>query len=138
MTVHVPLKICECKTFSAGLLLADDNRYFLYESTSGRRWLTPADCPHRGGPLNFGSFESGRCVLRCPWHRMPWSESVLIKRSVPAVRVSAQWIAVMPDAPAAYDRASRSNGGSAQPGQSSPACAGGAASGSQRPEHCHA
>jgi len=97
MTRQIALKRRDCKEVLAGLLVADDTRYFVYAATSGRRWLVRADCPHRGGPLNFGIVESERCAIRCPWHRILWPERVIINRSVPAVRVCADWRAIVPD-----------------------------------------
>ena len=91
------LKRLECKELLAGLLLIEDVRYFVYTAASGARWLVPADCPHRGGPLNFGTVEPDRHVVRCPWHKMLCSERTLINRSVPAVRVCAQWSAILPE-----------------------------------------
>ncbi len=93
------LKRRRCEQLGDGLMLVGEVRYFLYTATSGGRWLIRADCPHRGGPLNFAEYDPERNALRCPWHKLLLPERVLLARSAPAVRVRGEWTAVVADVP---------------------------------------
>ena len=93
------LKRRRCEQLGDGLMLVGDVRYFLYTATSGGRWLVRADCPHRGGPLNFAEYDPERNALRCPWHKLLLPERAVLARSAPAVRVRSEWTAVVADLP---------------------------------------
>ena len=93
------LKRRRCEQLGDGLMLVGEVRYFLYTATSGGRWLVRADCPHRGGPLNFAEYDPERNALRCPWHKLLLPERALLARSAPAVRVRGEWTAVVADVP---------------------------------------
>ena len=76
-------------------LMVDEEPYFVLET--GDNFLVTKDrCPHRGGPLHLGEWNSRTKSLVCPWHGTCLMEPALNRRSVPAVRTGVNITAMFP------------------------------------------
>ena len=66
--------------------IVEDEPYFLLRTSEERILVTRDKCPHRGGPLHLGLWNSQGPVLACPWHGTCFTEMALSRRAVPSVR----------------------------------------------------
>jgi nitrite reductase (NADH) small subunit len=71
-----------------------DRDYFVL-STMGKQTLLPDRCPHRGGPLHLGTWDSCRNGIICPWHQSFVSLRMLMREAPAAVRTRRQLTVVM-------------------------------------------
>lgn len=78
------------------MLIIGDERYFLVENKKGYRFVVPAICPHRGGPLYMGTMDDGGTCIRCPWHNLNTPINSLTRRALPSVRIGKQWTVRIP------------------------------------------
>lgn len=60
--------------------------YFL-KSSDRQTLLLSAECPHRGGPLQFGKISDNGNSIVCPWHENKFKVCNLANRSLCIVRV---------------------------------------------------
>jgi nitrite reductase (NADH) small subunit len=79
------------------VIVHGDRRYFLLRISKHRTAFVADACPHRGGPLHMGSWDSSCSKVRCPWHRHAWGLEALGSRVLPAIRRGRQWSVVLPD-----------------------------------------
>ncbi len=79
------------------ILIVGDERYFLVENKKGYRFIVPAKCPHRGGPLYMGTVEGSGACIRCPWHNIATPINSLTRRALPSVRIGTQWTVRIPE-----------------------------------------
>lgn len=87
----------------ANLLEVGGQRFFLFRT--GREVLLIADaCPHRGGPLHLGRWDSHADAIHCPWHSRRITLKHLRKDAIPLIFRRDEAVAVFPDDPAAIVR----------------------------------
>lgn len=77
-------------------LKVQEEDYFLLRTSRHKCLVTRAACPHRGGPLNLGKWDSRTGSLTCPWHGMCLTTMALESRSVPTVRAEKTVTAIFP------------------------------------------
>ncbi|ADO74273.1 Rieske 2Fe-2S domain-containing protein [Stigmatella aurantiaca] len=78
-------------------LIAGDERYFLFRSDAQGLLLLKDACPHRGGPLHLGAWETHPAAkLRCPWHGNAIPLRPLERAACPMVLREGQATAVLP------------------------------------------
>jgi nitrite reductase/ring-hydroxylating ferredoxin subunit len=78
------------------VIVHGSHRYFLLQITEDRAAFVSDTCPHRGGPLHMGAWDSSCAKIRCPWHKLSWSPQALGTRMVPAIRRGQRWSLVLP------------------------------------------
>jgi nitrite reductase/ring-hydroxylating ferredoxin subunit len=80
------------------VIVHGSRRYFLLRITENRKAFVADTCPHRGGPLHMGAWDSSCSKIRCPWHKLSWGLKALGARVVPAIRRGQRWSVVLPKA----------------------------------------
>ena len=80
------------------VIVHGDRRYFLLRIGGDRTAFVADACPHRGGPLHMGSWDSSCAKIRCPWHKQSWAIEALLHRVLPAIRQGQHWSVVLPAA----------------------------------------
>lgn len=65
--------------------------------TNCRTILLPAECPHRGGPLQYGEQVDNGDSIICPWHENKLKVCNLAKQSLCIVRVKNELKFVIPE-----------------------------------------
>lgn len=73
-----------------------DSIPFVYASTAFGKFVLPARCPHRGGPLNLARVDAQGYRLVCPWHGRATSALRALRRGLPAVRRGGKVTIVFP------------------------------------------
>lgn len=63
------------------LLVNSDKAYFQL-STDGGIYFLDGHCPHKGGPLQKGTYVVSENTIGCPWHRMSWKVEDLEKTAL--------------------------------------------------------
>ena len=79
------------------LIVCGQDRYFLVSDAEKGSFFAPAQCSHRGGPLNFGKATKKRSCIECPWHKMATPIAALERRSLTAMRCGSNWVVELPD-----------------------------------------
>lgn len=79
-----------------GLIICGDERFFVAEDATGKRFVVSARCSHRGGPLHMGKRDDGRNCIRCPWHNLATPMKALQRRSIASARIGSKWTARLP------------------------------------------
>ena len=79
------------------LIVCGTDRYFLVSDPEKGSFFAPAQCSHRGGPLNFGTPRKKRSCIECPWHKMTTQIAALERRSLTAMRCGSRWLVDVPD-----------------------------------------
>jgi len=66
----------------------NNDRFYAVCKTAHGVTIVDATCPHRGGPLIYGTV-SGTCtdIIICPWHQLKTSQKALCNRTIPAIRI---------------------------------------------------
>ena len=77
-------------------LVVENEPYFVLHVSDAAFLVTRDRCPHRGGPLHLGAWDSQTRSLTCPWHGACLIEPVLARRAVPAVRRGSTITALFP------------------------------------------
>ncbi|NBD08492.1 Rieske 2Fe-2S domain-containing protein [Corallococcus sp. c25j21] len=85
------------------LLEVGGRRFFLLRS-SDELLLVASACPHRGGPLHLGTWDSQAGAIQCPWHSRRITLKHLRKGAIPLVSLRDEVVAVFPDEPGALVR----------------------------------
>ena len=67
----------------------DEERFFIVNLNT-KKYAIPDKCPHRGGPLSLGFRCETTNSIQCPWHDNVFKLTVLIKKAIPAIRVTDQ------------------------------------------------
>ncbi|WP_119343685.1 Rieske 2Fe-2S domain-containing protein [Facilibium subflavum] len=81
------MKIAKIDLDKNNMLIVDDKKYFvLHKPKDNTVKLVPANCPHRGGPLQYGVYNEAERVI-CPWHENKYKPCRLAKNKLPYVRV---------------------------------------------------
>lgn len=76
---------------------AEVNRIpYVYASTELGKFVLPARCPHRGGPLHLATVAPGSHRLICPWHGRASSVTRAAQHGLPAVRRGNEVAIVFP------------------------------------------
>lgn len=74
----------------------DEKLYFL-KLRERQTLALPAECPHRGGPLQYGKQADNGNSIVCPWHENELKVCNLAKRSLCMVRVTDELKFVVPE-----------------------------------------
>ena len=88
--------VVEIDSTEHNYLMVQQEPYFLLRTSPHQCLVTRAACPHRGGPLNLGKWDSRTNSLTCPWHGMCLTKMALESRSVPSVRSDNTITAIFP------------------------------------------
>jgi nitrite reductase/ring-hydroxylating ferredoxin subunit len=77
------------------MLLVSDKKYFVNQ-TEYHTQVLPAVCPHRQGPLHYGTLSADGRSIVCPWHENKHSICNLEKLALPSVITGGMLHVVMP------------------------------------------
>ena len=83
-------------TRQAGVVTAEDHRWFLLEQDGEAPLLVDGVCSHRGGPLHLGQLVPDGTAVQCPWHDRCTGTRVLRRRALPLVVRGGSATAVLP------------------------------------------
>ena len=63
--------------------------YFLHKFNDNQIQFLKAECPHKGGPLYLGKYDSNSKLITCPWHEKKISIQYLKSTAPPYIRNSS-------------------------------------------------
>jgi nitrite reductase (NADH) small subunit len=93
------MRVVSFDTQEVNYLIVASEPYFVLRERDGQSLVTHDRCPHRGGPLHLGMWDSKTRSLRCPWHGTAFTHMALSRRAVPSVRTGAWLTVVLPVSP---------------------------------------
>ena len=72
-------------------------RFYFLKQSDLQTLVLPAECPHRGGPLQYGKQSNDGTSIVCPWHESKLKVCNLAKQSLCVVRVMDELKFLIPE-----------------------------------------